>query len=102
MWDGRRYDRTGQPGAAVPHRLIVTCPARDHRRSNRPSQGRRREGGALSLRPDSRKDDGDEGGTGRRPGSPYTDAAFELDQQERQEDDGMRRLIAGFVARRVV
>ena len=25
MWDGRRYDRTGQPGAAVPHRLILTC-----------------------------------------------------------------------------
>jgi hypothetical protein len=27
MWDGRRYDRTGQPGAAVPHRLILTCRA---------------------------------------------------------------------------
>jgi hypothetical protein len=29
MWDGRRYDRTGQPGAAVPHRLILTCRANE-------------------------------------------------------------------------
>jgi hypothetical protein len=34
--------------------------------------------------------------------APYTDAAFELDEQERQEDNGMRRLIAGVGARRGV
>ena len=102
MWDGRRYDQTGQPGAAVPHRLIVTCPARDHRRSNRPSQGRRREGVLYLCDRILGKTTGTRWHRPTTGRSPYTDAAFELDQQERQEDDGMRRLIAGFVARRVV
>ena len=31
---------------------------------------------------------------------PYTEVAFELDEQEREEDHDMRRLIAGFGARR--
>jgi hypothetical protein len=31
--------------------------------------------------------------------APYTDAAFELDQQEREEDNGFRRLISGIGAR---
>jgi hypothetical protein len=32
--------------------------------------------------------------------APYTDAAFELDEQEREEDHDTRRLIAGFGASR--
>jgi hypothetical protein len=31
--------------------------------------------------------------------APYTDAAFELDQQEQEEDNGFRRLIGGFGTR---
>jgi hypothetical protein len=31
---------------------------------------------------------------------PYDEAAFELDQQERDDDDGLRRLLAGSGARR--
>jgi hypothetical protein len=32
--------------------------------------------------------------------APYAEAAFELDQQEQEEDNGMRRFIAGIGARR--
>jgi hypothetical protein len=32
--------------------------------------------------------------------APYTDAAFKLDEQEREEDHDTRRLLAGFGARR--
>jgi hypothetical protein len=32
--------------------------------------------------------------------SPYTDAAFELDQQEQEDDNDFRRLIGGFGAKR--
>lgn len=31
--------------------------------------------------------------------APYTDAAFELDEQEREEDNEMRSLFAGFGTR---
>ena len=34
--------------------------------------------------------------------APYTDAAFELDEQEREEDNETRSLFAGFGARRGV
>ena len=33
-------------------------------------------------------------------GRPYDEAAFELDEQEREEDDDLRRLFAGSGARR--
>src|SRR5262245_48184692 len=32
--------------------------------------------------------------------APYTEAVFELDQREREEDDDMRRFVAGIGARR--
>jgi hypothetical protein len=32
--------------------------------------------------------------------APYTEAAFELDEQEREEDHDVKRLIGGFAAKR--